>query len=221
MESIEYEFIFNGIKLYLKDTKESKMLNYFLADLNANEYFINNLNFEPDDVIIDIGANVGALSIYLAKKFPFTKIYSFEPQSDNYKNFLDNIEKNKITNIKPSQLAVYSDEVEILKISFFKNNSGMSGTFCLLPGEFEMVKTISLDKIILNNEINKIKFLKIDSEGCEFEILESSKLFNSIEIENMGIEIHKKLRILHNKDYIGLENLVRSVVKNQVYIKII
>ena len=50
------------------------------------------INFQKDDVILDLGANLGIISILLSKKFPFTKIYSFEASPINYNNFLKNIE---------------------------------------------------------------------------------------------------------------------------------
>jgi hypothetical protein len=52
------------------------------------------------------------------------------------------------------------------------------------------VSTICLDTIISTNNIKKIKFLKIDCEGSEFDILENFKQFNTVEVVNMSVEIH-------------------------------
>ncbi len=69
------------------------------------------IDFKEGDIVIDIGANVGMVSILLAKKFPFFKIYSFEPMRNNYESFLKNIELNKVPNgvIKHFNKAVTKD----------------------------------------------------------------------------------------------------------------
>ncbi len=53
-----------------------------------------------------------------------------------------------------------------------------------------MVNTISLDDIINEFYINEIKFLKIDCEGSEFDILEHSAKIRNIPIHNLSVEIH-------------------------------
>ena len=47
-----------------------------------------------------------------------------------------------------------------------------------------------MDTIISTNYINKIKFLNIEFEGSEFDILENFKKINIIEVVNMSVEIH-------------------------------
>ena len=50
--------------------------------------------------ILDIGANNGIYSIYYAKKYKNSKIFSFEPVKKNYILLKKNIHLNKIKNIK-------------------------------------------------------------------------------------------------------------------------
>ena len=45
------------------------------------------------DVIFDIGANVGEVSLYLSKMYPNSKIFSIEPSKANLVIFKENIEK--------------------------------------------------------------------------------------------------------------------------------
>ena len=40
---------------------------------NEHEYDISNIDFKPGDIVIDIGANIGMISIFLAKKISFLK----------------------------------------------------------------------------------------------------------------------------------------------------
>jgi hypothetical protein len=63
-------------------------------------------DFVKGKVLIDIGANIGTYPLSLCKSAK--KIYAFEPEKANYMRLVDNIEINKIKNIVPFQLAVYS-----------------------------------------------------------------------------------------------------------------
>jgi len=156
---------------------------------------IFNLNFKPGDIILDLGANLGIISILLSKKFPFTKIYSFEASIINYNNFIKNINSNGCTNINPFNLAVWSESNKILEIPTSPTNSGGSSIF-YKPEFYQMypitkVKTISLSDIFLNNNIDSCKLLKIDVEGSEYEIFKNLKPEYYNKINNIAIEFHK------------------------------
>jgi len=153
------------------------------------------VNFEPGDVILDLGANLGIISILLSKKFPFTKIYSFEASPINYQNFLKNIEDNNCTNISPFNLAVWSTTDDTIEIPTSPTNSGGSSIY-YKPEFFTQypvskVQTISLEDIFNQNDIENCKLLKIDVEGAEYEIFKTFPKERLNNIKNIGIELHK------------------------------
>jgi FkbM family methyltransferase len=153
------------------------------------------INFQPEDVILDLGANLGIISILLSKKFPFTKIYSFEASPINFQNFTKNIQDNNCTNITPFNLAVWSTTDDTIEIPTSPTNSGGSSIY-YKPEFFNQypiskVKTISLEDILLQNNIKSCKLLKIDVEGAEYEIFKSFPKEKINIIKNIGIEFHK------------------------------
>lgn len=220
MNNKENKIRFGEIDLLFSDLETSETLHHLQREVcDSDEYKIINMNFNDDDVVIDIGANVGVVSIYLAKKFPNIKIYSYEAHPHTYSNFLKNIEANNVTNIIPHNLAVYSKDDDNLTITLDIINTGSSS--CFKDGGFlsENIKTISLDTIIKSYNIKKLKYLKIDCEGAEFDILENSNLIREIPIENIGIEIHSYMK-LHGKDVEGLKELVKKISINNPHIKV-
>jgi FkbM family methyltransferase len=223
MNKKQCEINFNGTILNLFDLESSETMGHLKREVCDNdEYSIKDLIFNDGDVVIDIGANVGLVSIFLAKKFPNIKIYSFEAHPLTYSIFLENIKLNNVKNIYPYNLAVFSKDDEIVEIKMDYINTGSSScfnTYVKNTNDAEKVKTIKLDSIIENNNINKIKFLKIDCEGAEFDILEESKLIHEIEIENVGIEIHSYMKA-YGKDVESLTKLVQKITKNQSKIKV-
>jgi FkbM family methyltransferase len=69
---------------YLFPRKESEVREYI------NQYV------KDGDVFFDIGANVGVFSLYCAKRFPKTKVFSFEPEHSNLGLLKDNVIANRL-----------------------------------------------------------------------------------------------------------------------------
>ena len=212
------------IVLDIVDLASSETMKHMVEQVfNQDEYNIRKMNFEDGDIVIDIGANVGSVSLYIAKKYPNVKIYSFEAHPINYKNLIRNIERNNITNIVAHNLAVSHIDNELINITLSPNNTGSSSIFKSSKKDNELlnfdVKTICLDTIISTNNIKKIKFLKLDCEGSEFDILENFKSFNSIEVVNMSVEIHTFMES-RGKNVNSLVELCNKISTNKPTCKI-
>lgn len=177
-----YDFIFSGVTEYMPN--------------EIDDYNFDSIDFKDGDVVIDIGGNIGMVSIYLAKKYPFLKIYAFEPVKQNYENFLKNIELNNINKdiIKVFNLAITKDRRDVILTSPFYN-SGASNIYdnysngIVLNNDIS-IKSITFDDIFSNNNISKCKLLKIDCEGAEYEILYSANVENLKNCEYMRGEFH-------------------------------
>ena len=221
MTNKETLLIFGCVELILSDLEKSETLHHLEREVcKQDEYGIKDIILNDDDIVIDIGANVGLVSIFLAKKNPNVKIYSYEAHPYTYKNLVKNVELNSVTNVITNNLAVYSIDNEMLEISLDVKNTGSSSCFKKDSGFLvETVPTICLDSIITNNNIKKIKFLKVDCEGAEFDIFENSKLIHEIEIENIGIEIHSFMKS-HGKDVELLKTLIKKISINNPKIKV-
>jgi len=69
------------------------------------EIFINDdYSFAGDNKqtinILDIGANVGYFTLFIIKKFPNSRVFSFEPFPETFKRLTENINNNAADNIK-------------------------------------------------------------------------------------------------------------------------
>jgi FkbM family methyltransferase len=213
---IKKDFNINGICFTAFDIEGSKTLRAIEQEFDSDIMKTQSMIFTENPFIIDIGANVGIVSFYFAKKFPNSKIFSYEPHPVNYENLIRGIEYNKFNNIYPFNLAVTGQSNMTVKIHLHENNTSASSVFRFLPEDpFTEVKTISVDDIVLNNNLSYIDLLKIDCEGSEFEIIENSKLFKSqeIQIENMFIEFH---RFMEKLQPVSVEQSLRNLdtIKN-------
>ena len=167
-----------------------------LAGIQKNEFDINKIKFQEDDLFIDIGCNIGLVSMVFAKVFPFIKIYSFDANPIAIKCLELSLTENSINNITAFNLAIGAENKKDLKFVTFDEQQS-----CLIQKEYspdDRDKTYSCDMINLadffdKNKIEKVKALKIDIEGGEFSLFDY--LFNQRpdildKIEYLICEIH-------------------------------
>jgi FkbM family methyltransferase len=147
----------------------SNTVNVVNNELNTSSYKLSKIPFKEGDIVLDIGLNVGMISIYLAHKYPFLKIYSFEPLKANYKNFFRNRIMNNIPDgtITAENLAVTGDGRNVT-MNIDPTNSGGSRMreFSVSTKTDDIVPSITLDSIFEKYNISKVKLLKIDCEGA-------------------------------------------------------
>jgi FkbM family methyltransferase len=186
----------DSIKFIFTDTILSSSMEAVCDEMKGDVYGLSNIDFKPGDVVIDIGGHIGVVSIYLAKKYPFLKVYSFEPVNHNYEQFLKNIELNKIPKgiINVENKAVTKDGRNI-KLNFdFLNTSGASifrDISYRYSQALDYIQSVSLDDIIKKHNIDTVKLLKIDCEGAEYEILYNTKEENLKKVINIRGEFHE------------------------------
>jgi len=137
--------------------------------------------------VLELCSGIGSGMIYLAKKYPFITIYSYEPIPDSYKHLLMSIKANKVYNIKPFNKSITGDGRNVTMVVNLNDTGGGSfnapeaGKIKCGHTFYPKIKSIFLDKVFIENKIKKCKFLKIDCEGAEYEILLNSKMLNRIE----------------------------------------
>jgi len=127
-------------------------------------------------VIIDVGANVGAFTLQLAKIANSGRIIAIEPGPPTYARLLENLELNPDIQKIVSVLQIgISDNAGKLYWAEDQNNRGNAG---LLGAEGIEVEVLTLDSIIENEGLKKLDFVKIDVEGMEYEVIKGG--INSI-----------------------------------------
>lgn len=76
--------------------------------------FLHFLKLLPDEgIVLDIGANIGVMSYYLANGFPRREVYAFEPIPYNFDNLQRIKNKYKLNNLHTCQLALGEEDGQI------------------------------------------------------------------------------------------------------------
>ncbi len=119
--------------------------------------------------VVDVGAQIGVFTGFIAHHSPDATVHSFEPMSDNFAMLEKNIAGNHFKNVHPHQQAVSSEEGE-LKLYLSDDNTGMHSLY--RPSErFETVQSMAFDTLYKKLGIDTCDVLKLDCEGAEYDII--------------------------------------------------
>jgi FkbM family methyltransferase len=154
--------------------------------LHRDEYKIMQERFEPGDVVIDVGGNIGSFAL-LCHILGSRAIFSFEPGETNYCSLQANV--GSLPGVHIFQSAVWRsdlrDEVQLTLGEDSINSGahsvmaqgqvvGFSGEELVAPAKpGYAVSSLPLDAIL--ERFNRVKLLKLDCEGSEFPILLTSQ----------------------------------------------
>ena len=174
----------NAIK-YEVDLSEGIDLSLFLFGRFQKHIWQNKLlSLPPDAVIFDIGANFGAMTLQFAKLAPHGKVYAFEPTFYAYSKLKRNLELNpelaeRIVSIQSFVSSKMFGEHYVKAYASWKVAGTVEGE--RHPIHSGIVKTadgigaVSVDDFCEQNQIARLDFIKIDTDGYEFEVLSGAK----------------------------------------------
>jgi FkbM family methyltransferase len=194
-DRFEKRFRIHGTTLDVVDVLKS-VAPTIAHELKIDSYGLKKIRFTPGDVVIDIGGHVGLVSIYLAKRHPQITVYAFEALPPNYEIFKENIVRNGVTNIVLENLAVTADGRDFHLMVHPDNTGGASGQQADMAApthDHYTVKSVTLDGIFERYGIERCKFLKIDCEGSEHEILHAAHVLDRIDWLSGEFHINAKL----------------------------
>ena len=95
-------YVRDGLKLSLDTKNLIDARIFFTGSYEPELRAVFRKLIHKDDVILDIGANIGYHSLLFSKACgPKGQVYSFEPVKKNYTQLIKNIALNEIKNISP------------------------------------------------------------------------------------------------------------------------
>jgi FkbM family methyltransferase len=153
--------------------------------------------------VLDIGANIGDSSLWFAIKGA-SRVYAVEPFPAVYNILVKNIELNSMNEIIFPINAAISPEKGAVKL-----NSNIETTLALKaeqdPSGDTIIKKIPISEIVGNYVGERGWVLKLDCEGCEYELLElapeSIGIFTELIMEYHHSDPEPLLRVLFKQGF--------------------
>jgi FkbM family methyltransferase len=177
------EIVVNGYKMLLDENDEMQLS---LFDYEPIETEIVKTNVKKNDIVIDVGANMGYYTLLMAKNE--ARVFSYEPEPHNF----DLLKKNIILNNFSTTTTLFNKAVS----DFFGNSKLIISDHSTGQHKLENSRfgTKSLDVEVTKIELDKIDFAKIDVEGTELRVLKGMKTlpnkmlieFNSMNLNEAG-----------------------------------
>jgi FkbM family methyltransferase len=153
------------------------ILNSESDKLSGEKHFIeHHVSRIRNGVVLDVGANVGKYSKFIKRINKDIDIFAFEPHPGTYQRLAKDADG---LGIKTYNVGVGASEGS-LKLYDYAEKDGSSHA-SLYKNVIEQihkgksmahdVKIISLDTFVINNKIETVDLLKIDTEGHELKVL--------------------------------------------------
>jgi len=190
----------NGLQIIIgisSEIEQFRVQTYVTKEPETLEWLDQNLH--NNDILYDVGANIGLYSLYAAKRCPKCQVFAFEPESQNFAQLCKNIVLNSLTNIIPCNFPLSDQEVfDFFYVGEFEPGSALHSFGAI--SDFNVTKTFALkqgsvattlDALILKYKVPEPGLIKIDVDGIEDKILEGSKwLLESGKLRTILVELN-------------------------------
>jgi FkbM family methyltransferase len=206
---IEDQLLFEFSDLRIEITSKSEL--FILNEIFVNKCYQFFLPDREEVRLVDIGMNVGLAALFFAGLPYVQKVYAFEPFEPTFHQGLRNLERNPM---RSGKVEVFNfglgDEEKEITVDYNPFNKGINPS--ITSGRrngFTRKEKISIKSAsaVLNDLMRQYPggnfIIKIDTEGSEYQILESLSKGNlSSQVKGMIIEWHFR----------GPENLERMLL---------
>ena len=178
----------NLIRVQNRNRKDSNNLTLYLAQRTRLHLYFNGIQFRLNQIFtqyclnkhpeifeypgwtIDIGANIGELSMSIMQRYPNQKFLVIEPSLREMSAAKRNL---NVDNVEFNSSALWKVNTTL---RFYHANK--TGDSSLLPKDLsapnELIEARTLDSIVETLGINKINLIKLEAEGAEPEILDGA-----------------------------------------------
>ena len=158
----------HGQTLLLSRSAASGLSNA-VRRIEHDVYLSQTAAFRAGDTVVDVGAHVGVFSLYLAKKYPFIRVYAIEPDPTNYACLRRNIELNGVTNVIAIDKAV-SGDAHKRRLYVDASSSAWATIDAEAARSRRLLRTVDVETITLNGlfdeyDIRHCRLLKITAPG--------------------------------------------------------
>ncbi|MGC1272790.1 MAG: FkbM family methyltransferase [Planctomycetaceae bacterium] len=158
-------------------------LTFRVRRLAADEHFVRGVvdgiytpagyEIGPNDVVVDVGGNIGAYAVWAAKKAARGKVITLEPASENFTLLEENLRLNRLTNVSAVQAAL-ADRTGTITLHLAARSSGdhtLDPALIDASRGTETVEAVTLAGLFARYEIEHCDLIKFNCEGGEVPVV--------------------------------------------------
>lgn len=153
--------------------------NRLPAELDHGDLFFAHLALE-NACVIEVGAHLGEYTMFFSRRVADGRVVAIEPNPVNFRILQKNLHANRCHNVQAVCAGMADREGEALFISDKFNRA--KGSFdqahqAKITGRSDstvlagLVRTTTVDRIVIESGLSKVDLVKIDTEGYEVPVL--------------------------------------------------
>lgn len=145
----------------------------------------------PDWNIVDIGAGLGDFTVYAAKHCPDGVVLAYEPLPESFDLLQRNLAINAITNVQAYNLAT-AETSSSLALEEVEREA-VSTRFVVDKSSSRETTAVQLEHVLDLLPNGRCDFMKIDCEGCEYDLILNSRPEVLHRINRISMEYHDEI----------------------------
>lgn len=161
-----------GNRLTVPSLQEPIAINLFASGVYEPETLSTCLRLLPSDgVFVDVGANIGAISLPIASARPGGRIVAIEADPRIAVTLRNNVTANRRHNITVVECIAGADDAEVLFYQAPDDRFGMGSIGPQFASSGEHLTQRPLDDVLDKLRIDRVHVVKLDIEGAEARAL--------------------------------------------------
>ena len=184
---------------------------FYFGDLDPKVTWICRQLLRPGDTVIDIGANIGLITLEAARLVGENgKVHSFEPQSGLVDLLRTSLKRNNYTHVMVHNIAL-GEKNEELDLFIPENNRGEASLIREVnnPGKIQSVSVKRASTYLSELDLPPIRLVKIDVEGFEEHVIRGAlPYFESHPPDAIIFEMNGNNLPLHQQPTVQMLNTI-------------
>lgn len=169
---------------------------FYMGDLDRKLTWICSQIIRPGDTVLDIGANIGIVTLWLSKLVGQTgQVHAFEPNPELQRILKSTFDHNQVSNVclHPIALGAEQGHLELRVPRVNAGNASLIYHRNLSDCDVFKVPVRPLSQIIEEEGLTSIRLIKIDVEGFEANVLQGAQeIFESVRPEAILFELNER-----------------------------
>jgi FkbM family methyltransferase len=179
----------NGLRIGVRAGTSD--LNVARAIFVDRTYLPRGMEIPEDGVVLDVGANIGCFTLQAARLARRGRVFAWEPEPGNFEMLRDNLARNGFAHARAFPEAV--SDVEGESALHLSDATGNTTTHSLYgAGDRTVsVRSTTLAKVMEEQRIDRVDYLKLDCEGAEPRILGGTPDDCLRRVRRLAVEVNR------------------------------
>lgn len=175
---------------YRRGTVDEQVIKPWMAQLHEPT---REFQVDPEGVVLDIGAHIGAFTLFAGSRVPRGRVLAVEACRESYELLVRNVEMNGLSGVETAHLALSDRSGEIQLHHSPTGNWGHTITKATTDEGSEMSPTETLPIFMEKHGVERCSIAKFNCEGAEFPILMATPAEVLRRIDQMLVLYHLDL----------------------------